>query len=459
MICSVRVRIMLWFALMMAVVLALMTVFMAIVAKNSGGGNAERLLVNAVSYNVDELDYDNGKLDIDEFDVYRSGVFTQVFDEKGNLIAGAQTVRFDGDDVFVNATIRRVLVNGEEYLVLDQLADDPDGAVWFRGVTNAENTNDSIGVVARLGIILLPVLVGLTLLGGWFIASRAMRPVRRIAEAADAIGDGNDLSARIGLARGRDEIHRLAATFDRMFARLEQSFQSEKQFAADASHELRTPTAVILGECELAKRTAKTTADYAESLDVIERQANLMSRLIDQFLRAARLEQGTEHAEFFAQDVGALTATCCEDAVISDPNAQITTDIEPDITAEVDAALYLRLLQNLLDNAKKYGGEKIAVGLHRREGDALELTVHDNGGGIAEADKARIWQRFWRADDARTQGDGTGLGLYLVRQIAEAHGGSVTCESSAADGTDFIFRFYERLPVKAKIGTKLFNRL
>ena len=124
-------------------------------------------------------------------------------------------------------------------------------------------TNDfsASRVITILALILLPVLVLITAVVGWLIARRAFLPVRQITDTVDAISDGDDLSARIGLRRGRDEIHKLAATFDRMFDRLEQSFNSEKRFASDASHELRTPTAVILAECEYAKQNAKSAED------------------------------------------------------------------------------------------------------------------------------------------------------------------------------------------------------
>lgn len=442
---TVRVRIMLWFTLMMAAILAIAVVFVSLMAKDASDGNAERQLIDAVSYNVDELDYDNGLLDVDEFDVYRSGVFTEVYDARGTLLAGAKVIAFDGDDTFESAKLRRVTANGEQYLVLDQFADDPEGGVWFRGVTSAENGSDAVRVLARLLIILLPVLIGLTLLGGWFIAGRAMRPVRQIAEAADAISGGDDLSARIGLARGRDEIHRLAATFDRMFERLERSFRAEKQFASDASHELRTPTAVILAECELAEHTAKTTADYAESIAVIKRQANGMSAIIERLLRSARLAQGTETLRFLPQDVSALVCACCEDAAISCGDARISTDIAPNVVAQVDASLFTSLVRNLLDNAVKYGGRHIAVSLSRAENGEIALCVRDDGAGIPQADLEKIWQRFWRADGARTQGDGSGLGLYLVRQIAALHGGAVACESTAGVGTAFTFTFPAQL--------------
>ncbi len=438
---TVRVRVMLWFTLMMAVILAIAVVFVSIMAKDASGGNAERQLIDAVSYNVDELDYDNGLLDVDEFDVYRAGVFIEVYDANGKLLAGAKVISFVGDDEFVPALVRRVNVDGEQYLVLDQFAESPEGGVWFRGVTSAENGNDVVRVLAKLLIILLPVLIGLTLLGGWFIAGRAMRPVRRITEAANAISGGDDLSARINLPHGRDEIHRLADTFDRMFERLERSFQAEKQFASDASHELRTPTSVILAECELAQRTAKTTQDYEESLAVIKRQADSMTEIISRLMRSARLAQGTEALCLQMQDVSALVSACCEDAAIACVDTCISTDIAQDVVAKVDASLFTSLVRNLLDNAVKYGGEQITVSLHSVQSGELELCVRDNGAGIAKDDLDKIWQRFWRADDARTQGEGSGLGLYLVRQMAQTLGGTVTCESAPDVGTAFTFTF------------------
>lgn len=157
--------------------------------------------------------------------------------------------------------------------------------------------------------------------------------MRQITDTVDAISDGSDLTARIGLKRGRDEIHRLAATFDRMFDRLEHSFNAEKRFASDASHELRTPTAVILAECEYARHNAQTAEDYAESIEVIERQARRMSGIINQLLSITRMDQGTYTAALERANFSELTEIVTDETAMAAGKAvELTRDIAPGCT-------------------------------------------------------------------------------------------------------------------------------
>ena len=272
---TIKTRVTIYFTLMMLLVVALVIVFMLVVAGNEIENSAESTLLDVVHDNIDDVEYDDGFLDLDELNFYRHNVYIQVYDAGGELIGGAGVLHFPGDGEFRNGEVREVEIEGEQFLVYDLYVRDREGDVWLRGLTSNENDFSAVRVIVIISVILLPVLVLLTAVVGWLIARRAFLPVRQITDTVDAISDGTDLSARIGLRRGRDEIHKLAATFDRMFDRLEQSFNAEKRFASDASHELRTPTAVILAECEYARHNAQTAEDYAESIEVIERQAHV----------------------------------------------------------------------------------------------------------------------------------------------------------------------------------------
>lgn len=434
-------RVTIWFTIMMTIIVALVIIFMLVVGKSVITNNAETTLFDVVHDNVDDIDYDNGILDIDEVNLYRHNVYIMVYDADENLIGGAGLRSFDGDDQFLNGVTREVDIDGEQYLVYDLYVQNVEGDVWIRGVTSPDNSFSAVRIVIILSIIIFPVLVVLAAVGGWFIAWQAFKPVRQINDTVNAITDGNDLSARIGLKSGRDEIHRLSETFDRMFDRLEKSFNSEKRFVSDASHELRTPTSVILAECEFARQNGSSIDDYRDTLEVVERQAQKMSMLINQLLGMTRLDQGTQKTAIESASLSDLTDIVCDEIAVADKkNMTLEKDIEENVFAPVDVGLMTRLVQNLVENAYKYtpDGGTIRVSLHR-DGENAVLTVADNGIGIEADDLAHIWDRFWQADPSRGTYSGSGLGLSIVKQIAEVHGGTIAVESEFGKGTSFTF--------------------
>ena len=261
-----------------------------------------------------------------------------------------------------------------------------------------------------------------------------------ILAAADSISDGDDLTARLNLRRGPSEMKRLSRAFDRMFTRLEHSFNAERQFASDASHELRTPITVILAECDRARRKDETKEDFLESIGVIEEQGKHMSELVQQLLSLTRMQHGTDKYPMRRSDLSLFVESCCGEFVPADRRGiTLETDIEEKVEAAYNPALMSRVIQNLLQNAYKYGKEGGHIWLSlRRHGSGAVLTVRDDGIGISKADQAHIWQRFWQADAARGDESGTGLGLSMVKEIAEFHGGSASVKSELGKGSTFI---------------------
>ena len=439
---SIKARVTIYFTLMMLLVVCLVMGTILIAGRGVMSDSAEGTLLDVVHDEIDDVEYDGGYLELDDLDFYRHNVYVQVYDAAGALLAGAGTNEFEGSSEFRNGEIRQVEIEGGPFLVYDLFVPDDHGGVWLRGITSADNDFSASRVITILALILLPVLVLITAVVGWLIARRAFLPVRQITDTVDAISDGDDLSARIGLRRGRDEIHKLAATFDRMFDRLEQSFNSEKRFSSDASHELRTPTAVILAECEYAKQNAKSAEDYAESIEVIERQAKRMSELITKLLSITRMDQGTHQAAFERANFSELAEIVTDETALASGKAvEVKKDIEGGIYANIDVGLMTRLVQNLVENAIKYTpeGGHVAVTL-RRDGGELALSVADDGIGIAKKDLPHIYDRFWQADASRGADRGSGLGLSMVKQIAEAHGGSISVKSAPGKGSTFTYR-------------------
>ena len=233
----------------------------------------------------------------------------------------------------------------------------------------------------------------------------------------------------------------LAAAFDGMCDRLERSFEAERQFTSDASHELRTPVAVILAECDSLDHGQPTEEDYRQSVDVIRRQGQQMSRLIGQLLHITRLEQGTQKLQLETADLSQLVEVLCEEqAHLAPEGTTLTVHTQPDLLVNGDVTLLSRLLTNLISNAYRYGKPNGHVWVDlRREDQWAVMSVRDDGIGIAPEDRERIFQRFYQVDAARGK-DGSGLGLFMVQQAARLHGGSVTVDSRLGEGSTFIVR-------------------
>ena len=265
--------------------------------------------------------------------------------------------------------------------------------------------------------------------------------MRQITQTAREIGQGNDLSRRIALGPGRDDVHVLADEFDRMFGRLEAAFDSEKQFVSDASHELRTPTAVILSQCEDALEEDRSPAETRAALRSIQKQAEKMAGMLSQLLMLARADSGRQvlHKEPF--DMSSLAEAVAEEQQeLADARGiTVRADIQPGVMVCGDETLLMRMLINLMENGIKYGRVNGHLNLTLTAmGDTVTGTVADDGIGIAREDLDKIWRRFWQADPSHS-GKGAGLGLSMVKWIVEAHGGTIAVESFPGRGSSFTF--------------------
>jgi two-component system sensor histidine kinase MprB len=263
---------------------------------------------------------------------------------------------------------------------------------------------------------------------GLAVSQAALRPVRRLTETAENVTETGDLSQRIE-AGGEDELGRLGTSFNTMLAALEESSRAQRQLVADASHELRTPLTSLRTNIEVLAGERALVPEERERLlhDVIE-QLGEMTTLIAELIELARAEQHPEEAEDIRLDL--IAADAVGRARRNRPNVTFTTDFEQSMVHGAPSTIE-RAVANLLDNAAKWsppGGEiEVAV-----RGD--EITVRDHGPGIAEEDLPYVFDRFYRASDARGL-PGSGLGLAIVKQVAEAHGGTVAAERPEGGGT------------------------
>ena len=296
----------------------------------------------------------------------------------------------------------------------------------------------------RSMLLIAPViLIGAVIVGYW-LAGTSLRPVQRIMDEVEAISDGRSLHRRLAVPLSGDEMTRLALTVNGMLARLEASFRSLHRFTADASHELKTPLMVLRVGVERALVHPKVPADILPALDETLAQINQMTEMVESLLTLARADEGRAPLAVEESDLRELLGDVAETAGMLGEDVGITVTTEMPrrpVPLAVDRHRIREMLLNLVTNAIKYTPSGGTVGLALAEEDgAVTFTVGDTGIGIAAGDLPHIFERFWRADPARSRtGDrpGTGLGLAITKWIAEAHGGSITVQSRPGRGTVF----------------------
>jgi two-component system OmpR family sensor kinase len=298
--------------------------------------------------------------------------------------------------------------------------------------------NESL--IALLGIlgVAVPLTIAVAVLGGSRLVRRALEPVAAFARSAEHIGP-ESLAARVPQPATRDEIGRLAIMINGMLERIENGFQRERRFTSDASHELRSPLTALRGEIEVALRRPRTTDEYAsvlrEALEDVER----LERLVAGLLLLARVDAGQIASEPSIVDLWNVVDGAVEIAMRdAAADAIECCGVRGVVPVQGVAELLAVLVRNLIENALRHGAAPIRVELDAST-DRATLTVSDHGPGIPAEALPRIFDRFYRADAARSRSSGgTGLGLAIARAIAIAHGGRIRAESPAAGGARVI---------------------
>ncbi len=300
---------------------------------------------------------------------------------------------------------------------------------------------------ALRGFALMLVGAGLSVLalglgGGWFIASRALRPLQDISATASRISGGN-LAERINVSDTENELGQLAGVLNSTFARLEAAFNQQQQFTADASHELRTPIAVLLSEAQTTLARPRSAEEYRETLEACLETAQQMRRLTESLLELARFDAGQEKLQHEPVELAEIARVAVELVLplAAEKDIKIHCDLKP-VEVLGDEVRLGQVITNLLTNAIRYnqpaGEVRVRISL---EANRAVLTVADTGPGIAPEDLPHIFERFYRADKSRTAGQGrTGLGLAICKAIVDAHGGAIEVQSEAGTGASFVVR-------------------
>jgi heavy metal sensor kinase len=332
----------------------------------------------------------------------------------------------------------RVETNDQLRAYILPVLDNGQVAGWVQVLQSLGPVQDALNQLLMALLLGGGVLLFFAALGGYFLSTRALKPIDHITQTAQRIAGGEDLSARLNLPDTGDEVSRLAATFDAMLARLDDSFRRERQFTADASHELRTPLAAMQAILGVVREGERPSGEYRLALDDLAEETNRLRGLVEDLLRLARGEGRTT----IASERVVLSNLLIDVADSLSPLAEakglaLHSEIAEGLTLGGDTDALIRLFVNLLDNAIKYterGGITITARVAENE---ILVEVTDTGIGIPPEHLQHIFDRFYRVDPARSAG-GAGLGLAIASQIAQAHGGRLEVRSAPGAGSTFM---------------------
>jgi heavy metal sensor kinase len=297
-----------------------------------------------------------------------------------------------------------------------------------------------LGTLAWVMIAVFPIVLVIAMAGGWWLAKRALQPVGAMTREARQIS-AHDLSARVSIPLTGDELQDLAEAWNELLTRIESAVRAVKRFTADAAHELRTPVTVIRATAELSLRHPRSAESYRQTIESIEHETVQMTELLDQLLLLARGDAGEWKFRFdivFADQIlrGLRTALA---PLAESKDVQIGWEIPLDsVMIRADETALRRLALILIDNALKHtpAGGSISVRLILGISECV-MEVADTGAGIAPEDLPHVFERFYRADAARTPGGGAGLGLAIARTIVDAHQGTLMVAATGKSGTTF----------------------
>ena len=340
---------------------------------------------------------------------------------------------------------RRENIDGKEYIVYDMRTPGPPnmrGGFWIRGVESVNSTMLLGRSAIVIMLVLIPLILLLTALGGYYITKRAFRPINNIVKTANDISAQKDISRRIEITPDakEDELHHLSLTLNKMLDKIENLIMQEKQFTSDASHELRTPISVILAQGEYLLDIAKDEKEKELAQTIVDKSKQV-SKLVSRLLLLARIDQNRQKFNKEKVDMGVLIDVAVDSMkdLAAQKDILLFSNVPEGTIVNADESLLLSAITNLISNGIKYGKESGHVSVSAsKNGDKTEIIVADNGVGISKEHIDKIWTRFYRVDDVRNDEYGSnGLGLSMVKSIIELHGGEITVKSTLGQGTEF----------------------
>ncbi|OPY75604.1 MAG: Sensor kinase CusS [Syntrophorhabdus sp. PtaU1.Bin153] len=377
------------------------------------------------------------------------GKFIQIMDSSGRI--GAKMSDIEGETLPTSFSTLESALRGEIVyetiervtprirMVTIPIVENKKVSSVVQVGTSLEDFDETMKKLLIIMIISIPTSISVTIVVGYFMAKKALRPVDQIRRAAVKISSSN-LDEKIDIGGRRDELGRLAQTFNAMIGRLKDAFQRVNQFSIDVSHELKTPLTILKGETEVALRKEREKEDYKELLKSNLEEIDRMSSIIDDLLLLSKADAKEIKLNLEEIALRDLIMGVCMDMKIFADRKSIEIDVGEleDVRVKGDELKIRRMLWNIMENGIKYteNGGKVFISSYVNDGYA-RIDVKDSGTGISEEDIRFIFDRFYRADRSRRRESGSGLGLSISKWIAEAHGGSIEVESQPGQGSLF----------------------
>ena len=442
---SIKKRVTLYYALVLISISLVVSIVLSFSIVQQVNIITKDTLMHAVQDSFENVDYDNQIIEIDnDFDNYVKGVTLLVYTEDGDLIKGSVPSTFPSYTPLEVSDYREIRTDTHIWLVYDlyQVYENGQG-LWVRGIYALDDATATVSAINRILMILLPMILLLAIFAGHRITKRAFDPITELTKGANSIQNGGDLTKRLPQGRNKDELYALTETLNDMIGRLEEAFQSEKEFTSDVSHELKTPLAVILAECEYILQDDRDPEEYRESLETIEKQTRRTMSMVQQLLQISRTFNKDTQIEKESFNLSMLAESISEELsyVAEEQRIVLRSAIQPDIEITADETLIMRVMMNLLTNSMKYRRDipdsfvKLTL---QQSDDFVEIAVTDNGIGIAEEEIENIFKKFYKVDRARKrEGESFGLGLAMVKWIVDAHDGNILVDSKPGEGSTF----------------------
>jgi heavy metal sensor kinase len=472
---SMRTRLTFWYTVVLALVLLIFSFstysYLARAARQRTDDSLSDTLTSFIANFNSELHDEDHSPDDAAKDAAATFHFPDrqvtVFDERGNTVIetepnenatlGSKSFKSSAAQTQLNNLLESALRSGRSYATFS----DSENSVrvlavavpaekeryLFVAATQLREQERALDQARKAFYLAVPLALIVASLGGYFLARKSLAPVVTMGEQAARIGAAN-LNELIAVPPNNTELSRLASIFNELLMRLEESFAQQKRFMADASHELRTPVAVICGESEVAlSQPVRDVAEYRESLSIVNDEGQRLTRMVEDLFTLARADAGQYPLVLtdFYLDESLNECVRSVRSLAAQKNLEVSYQPPPhEIAFRGDEPLLTRMVLNLLHNAIKYTPRNghVDVGF-KQDNQHYEVVIRDTGPGISPEAQPHVFDRFFRADKARSRdeslnGSGAGLGLSIAKWVAELHGGKIVLDHSDHEGTTFI---------------------
>jgi heavy metal sensor kinase len=472
---SLRTKLTLWYVLILSILLITFSSFLYFTLSESLRRDVDNKLRSLAELIASESIMPLSKFELNSVDQTLEGTmnlkpigkFIQVLDESGKIGKKSENLKNIELPITLNALknaskgritfeTNRSLGNTPLRIITYPVVEQNHPVKIIQVASSLEDVEDALHTLFLILIITVPLALLVAIMGGQFLANKALKPVDHITQTARLISSQN-LTQRITPQKVKDEIGRLIDTFNDMISRLDHSFRQIKQFTQDASHELKTPLTILKGEVEVTLRKERTPEEYQQILKSNLEEINRMSRIIDDLLLLSKADSGELKLNKEETNINRILNEVVAQMDILAQEKRLRIEIinhQEDIWIFADSLRLRELFLNLISNGIKYTEEggviRITVTKEVQNGlkkQFLKVIVSDTGIGISKEDQLRIFDRFYRVDKARSREEGgSGLGLSICKWIVESHQGEIKVESEVGKGSSFIVRLPINLP-------------